>query len=293
MNFLTFNDEELIQLGKNKVQAGLKIETEILHILAEIYRRRAFSKDGHSMFSFCTEVLKMGCNSANLRISNMFAMKSIPEIEEKLQSGVLNISNVAIAQKFFRQEKKKGKIYSIAEKKEVLQKFENKSGHECIMELVKISPDALPKESRRQLSEDKVEIKIVIDQKLVAMLDQIKTQCSHKNPSMTDGELLQMLAEKFLERPKPRRTTPSSKEGSTRYIPKAVKREVAERDKNQCTYPGCKSKHQLEFDHIQPVAMGGKSTSENLRLLCRVHNQRAAIEKLGFPKMNKFLNPRL
>jgi hypothetical protein len=289
MNLQILNDQELVRLAVDKVALSLKIETEILHILAEIYRRRSFSRDGHSMFSFCTEVLKMSCNSANLRISNMFAMKLIPEIEEKLQDGSLNLSNIAIAQKFFKQEKKKGKVYSLAEKKEVLQKFENKSGRECIMELVKISPDALPKESRRQLSEEKVEIKIVVDQKLIEMLDQIKSICSHKNPSMTDSELIQMLAEKFLEKPKPRRITPSSKEGSTRYIPAHVKREVRLRDKNTCTYPGCKSKHQLEFDHSILVSMGGKSTTENLRILCKVHNQLAAIEKLGLKKMNKYL----
>jgi HNH endonuclease len=30
------------------------------------------------------------------------------------------------------------------------------------------------------------------------------------------------------------------------------------------------------IDHIGPVARGGASTAENLRLLCRVHNQYAA-----------------
>ena len=32
----------------------------------------------------------------------------------------------------------------------------------------------------------------------------------------------------------------------------------------------------LEFDHIDPVARGGRATVEGVRLLCRVHNQYAA-----------------
>jgi hypothetical protein len=37
----------------------------------------------------------------------------------------------------------------------------------------------------------------------------------------------------------------------------------------------------LEFDHIQPLALGGTTTPENLRLLCRAHNQFEAERVLG------------
>ena len=37
----------------------------------------------------------------------------------------------------------------------------------------------------------------------------------------------------------------------------------------------------LEFDHIRPVCLGGKSSAANLRLRCRVHNQYEAIHLLG------------
>jgi hypothetical protein len=32
----------------------------------------------------------------------------------------------------------------------------------------------------------------------------------------------------------------------------------------------------LDFDHREPVARGGEATAENLRLVCRAHNQYAA-----------------
>ena len=40
-------------------------------------------------------------------------------------------------------------------------------------------------------------------------------------------------------------------------------------------------RHFLEFDHIEPVARGGASTVENVRLLCRAHNQHAAEQAYG------------
>jgi 5-methylcytosine-specific restriction endonuclease McrA len=74
---------------------------------------------------------------------------------------------------------------------------------------------------------------------------------------------------------------PSKPGSSPRHIPAAVKRAVRERDRDRCAYVSesgqrCSSLCRLEFDHIEPVSRGGDSTLENLRLLCRVHNQYAA-----------------
>jgi hypothetical protein len=43
----------------------------------------------------------------------------------------------------------------------------------------------------------------------------------------------------------------------------------------------CEECGQLELDHIIPVALGGQSTVENLRLLCRPHNRHAAERAFG------------
>ena len=76
---------------------------------------------------------------------------------------------------------------------------------------------------------------------------------------------------------------PGKRRGSknNRYVPPEIKREVWKRDNGQCTFVGtggkrCESREGLEFDHIDPVARGGRTTVTNLRLLCRAHNQYAA-----------------
>lgn len=60
------------------------------------------------------------------------------------------------------------------------------------------------------------------------------------------------------------------------------------RDKGKCTHPNCNARRFLEYDHIKPLALGGKTNVLNLRLLCRAHNQRAAIERFGF-RMSRYL----
>jgi 5-methylcytosine-specific restriction endonuclease McrA len=71
-----------------------------------------------------------------------------------------------------------------------------------------------------------------------------------------------------------------------RGIPRALSRFVWERDGGRCAFVSadrhrCESTHRLEIDHIQPVALGGETKPENLRLLCRVHNQYEAERVLG------------
>jgi len=73
-------------------------------------------------------------------------------------------------------------------------------------------------------------------------------------------------------------------------IPAQVMREVWARDGGRCTFVGdrgtrCPARAGLEFDHVQPVALGGPSTTANLRLLCRAHNQYAAEQVFGADHM--------
>jgi hypothetical protein len=81
-------------------------------------------------------------------------------------------------------------------------------------------------------------------------------------------------------------SAPSSIPNRHRYIPSNVRRAVWRRDQGQCTFIGasghrCQARRFLEFDHIEPVARGGRSTVEGLRLRCRTHNQYEAERALG------------
>lgn len=89
---------------------------------------------------------------------------------------------------------------------------------------------------------------------------------------------------RFAETARPQRSTRKPK--SVRTIPAEMKRAVRTRDEGRCTFMSekgerCPARSGLEHDHIVPVAKGGDTTVENLRLRCRAHNQLAAEQAYG------------
>lgn len=72
----------------------------------------------------------------------------------------------------------------------------------------------------------------------------------------------------------------------SRHIARAVKDEVWARDGGRCGYPGdggrvCGARAGLQFDHVKPWALGGGGGAENVRLLCRAHNDLEARKAFG------------
>ena len=122
------------------------------------------------------------------------------------------------------------------------------------------------------------------DQETHEEYEKFRARMSHEIPS---GEMAlvfkaalkianaQLEKRKFAATDRPGRSRGSA---SPRCIPADVRRAVAERDQGKCAFVSesgkrCGSRSMLEFDHIEPVGRGGTATVDNVRLLCRAHNQ--------------------
>jgi hypothetical protein len=152
----------------------------------------------------------------------------------------------------------------------------------------------------RPVAEDRWSLRMTLDATTREELETLKALLSHKIP---DGDLAAVLREAIRcgieAHGKRRGATPPTTNGAPKpssdpsYIPAAVRRAVWLRDGGRCTFVGpdghrCDSRWQLQFDHVDPVALGGVATAENLRLRCRPHNLLEAERVFGREHMNQF-----
>jgi HNH endonuclease len=157
------------------------------------------------------------------------------------------------------------------------------------------------------LSADRFGVHFTADAEFRELLEEVRALASHQLPK---GDLLPLLKrglqayrrelqkERFSVGMASRRarTAKSESMGSaprTRHVAAAVAREVYLRDSpSGCSFRAkdgrrCGARSFLELDHIEPWADGGESTSHNLRLRCRAHNQHAARARFGEQHMQK------
>lgn len=255
LNHLT--DETLLKDTLLLVEKERLISGRILWHLFEIDRRKLFVElKCSSLFDYCVRILKYSEGQASRRVSGARLLKELPQIAEKLESGSLNLTQMNQASFFFRDEK----ITSSAEKASILEKLEGRSTRETERILHEHRKEAVSRN-----------VFICVKEETKKKLEKVRDLKAHTCPD--NDSLLNKMCEEVTKIWDPtliKRLGTGSTE--TRYIPKVIQAHVWQRDGGACTK--CGSTFALEYDHIKPFAMGGKSTVENLRLLCRACNQR-------------------
>lgn len=285
MDLKNCSDANLIAKTETLVREEREILTAILHHLREIDRRRLFAALGYkSLFDFAVRRLNYSEDQAYRRIAAMRLLKEIPEVECRINSGELSLTHIGLAQSFFRQEGK-AKEFTKSEKLELLTEIGGKSVREAEkITVAKASVQSPPAETVKLVAGDRVELRFSVKSDVHVKVEKLKGLLAHKNPHLSMEELFESLCDLGIATwsqsaaPKKRR----SKSGEAE-----VRRQVFRKAEEKCE--SCGSRYALEVDHIFPVAKGGPSTIENLRLLCRNCNQRAAIEHFGINKMASFI----
>jgi len=323
MNLQKLNTQELDQSTFSAVKTERGATTFVLKHLQEIERRRYFY--GYkSLFDYTVQRLGYSEDEAFRRIAAMRVMKEIPAIEEKIDSGAISLTHIGIAQSLFRHEAKNHGSYSAQEKLEVLEKIEHTSTRQAQRITLSMASSPMTKtvDQIRPISETNAEFKFAGPLELEEMLNNLKGLLAHSNPNITTAELLIKLCElgfkawdpayKKTKPVKEKEATPQPTQDLTKadnsapspdaaspvakrvkpqprrpYMSVNLKQEVWRRDRSCCTQ--CGSTYALEIDHCKPIALGGENMLENLRLLCRACNQRAAIKTFGAEQMGKYL----
>ncbi len=159
-------------------------------------------------------------------------------------------------------------------------------------------PAPAPKPRVQPLSASSYRVEFTASAALHDKLVKAQNLLGHAIPSGDLAALFERAIEALLEaetkrrfgagKPRKRRAL----EPGSRHIPVEVARVVWERDGGQCTYLDdegrrCSEQRFVTLEHIEPHALGGPATVENLSLLCSSHNALRARQVFGEDQIRK------
>ncbi len=294
------------------LKAERRLSMIVIYFMKESYRRRVWAQNYPTFSKYCVEKLRMSDSDFYRKFSIMKTLEELPEIESKIISGEIQATTVAKVNQFlYRESKAIGTTIPVEEKREMFRQLEGMSHREVERELAIRSPQFATPDKSRQITEQTFIRQFTSNQELENKITRAKQLLAHalSQPS-SDCELFNKVMDITLNKIDPMRREEKSasktksagprnfnesldykSHSHSRSIPADTRRFVLMRDGYACTHINeetkqkCGSRWALELDHIRPFAQGGDHSPENLRVLCRTHNQLRALETYGRTKM--------
>lgn len=270
---------------------------DVIRALSKVYLDKSYREEGYSsLYSFCTKGLGYSEGGAMRRIQAAKLLSSDASLHEKLSKGVVTLCSLSEVAKI-KEEETRGEVLTLLDGKSkreteiLVSQYLPVAATTKRKETVKVNHIVPPNdplfisslEAPPPAAELSYSVTINLSSEGMALLNEAKEYTN----SFKNSEVIEKALKAFIKIKKsPSKRRAKLKVVRTRYIPKATKCAVRQRDNNQCTFVSedgvrCCEKHHLEFDHIKPYAFGGGRDADNLRLRCRAHNMLHAEEVFG------------
>ena len=275
-------------------------------------RKTYLAEGWGSLFTYCTGALRLSEHAAYTRIEGAKAARNFPVVLDLLAAGSVNLTTVRLLAPFLTAENHEAVLAEAAgrSKRETeaivarlaplpdvpafLRKLpvpaswaraatgSTAPGAEAPSTALPAPPAARPVVAA--LAPERFRVQFTVGkethEKLRFVQDMLRREIPDGDPGAIFDRALTLLLEDVARTkmaatsaPQPDRVTAPG----SRHIPAAVKRAVWFRDRGQCAFVSrqgrrCKQRAFLELHHIQPFALGGEATTENIALRCRGHN---------------------
>ena len=249
-----------------------KLTAKVIRGIYEVNRHKDYLEyNCDSLFQFCVLVLGYEGGVAWRRIEAAKLLEKAPDVAEKIESGALTLSNVATISRVQAKARQSDVEIPVEKLIEVATHTETRvAERRCLALAMEYGVDVDP-EKRRFENE----------------VEDLLSALSHKHPGINKEALLRLAVHEMHEKYCASKTADSGaevKKPEARHRPAKLDEAVKQKGAGCCGWKDehtgkiCGSRHQLEIDHIVPLARGGKTEFQNLRVLCRFHNQLAARE---------------
>ena len=190
-----------------------EVLNEILDLIIEADASRAYLELGYSsLFTWLTVHFQYCESSAKRRIDAARLRKGLPELREKIDSGVLNVTTMSKVQSAIRaEEKRTNSKMTVEQKSSVVEKIEGRTGQETERILMTEFPEAqiFQREKARVVSATEMSLLIRISHEEFAIFQRAQELLSHKIPCGSSGKIVAAALSEYVARHDPMREKPA------------------------------------------------------------------------------------
>jgi hypothetical protein len=325
MNLATLSNEELLSDLHSLVGQGRVVLARLLAHLGEVEERRLdLASACSSLFDFCVRRLGMGDDEACRRVAAARLVRRFPVALGMIERGEIHLTSFLLLRDHLTNENHAELLgaargLSKNEVQHLLAARFPRPDAPCLVRPLAAGPTLSPQATGtasaappspflsvssasriEPLSTKRYKVQFTASAELRQKLERATALMRHGNPTgdlsvvveRAVGLLLAELEKRRLGKTTRPRTKTSGKSTRRGYVSRTVRREVFERDGEQCTYVDgagrrCESRAFLELDHRTPRALGGADDATNLRVRCRAHNALSAEEDFGRQHIEK------
>jgi len=315
-SLVCLSDTDLLAEVKGLAERERLATARLIAALAELDARRLYLGEGcSSLFTYCTQVLRLSEHAAYGRIEAARALRRFPLILDLLTDGSITLTTVGLLSQHLTPENHRDVLAAARckSKRDVEHLLAGLAPRPDVPTAIRKLPSAKSAESPRvqptfdasaneptkrsavvaPIAPERYKVQFTASRETYDKLRRAQDLLRHTVPdgdpaAIVDRALTLLLAQLekaklgSTNRPRP----PQAQVPGSRHIPAAVRRDVWARDGGQCTFVGaygrCSERGFLEFHHVMPFAAGGHATADNIQLRCRSHNAHEARQYFGF-----------
>ena len=310
------SDRELLEEVQTLATRERDATARLIASLTELDSRRLYLGEGcSSLFTYCTQVLRLSEHAAYARIEAARAARRFPIVLERLADGSVTLTTVCLLAPHLTMQNHHDVLAAAhhKSKREVEQLVASLRPLPPVVSVVRKLPSPpVVTENQELISSDRPRAALALEapvapvrpavirplapatykvqftmsremhERLCEAQDLMRHVVPDGDPAAIFDRALSLLLE-HLHKTRHAATRPqrsSDTDDTSRRIPAKVKREVWSRDGGQCAFVGttgrCTERGFLEYHHVVPYAAGGRTTAANLSLRCRAHNRHEA-----------------
>lgn len=199
MSLKKYSNEVLIQRMEKLVRTERKITHLVLIHINEIEERKLHLEMGYGgMYSYLTQGLGFSEGAAYRRLQSARLLKQVPAVAEKIEEGLLNLSQLTQVQKCLKEASDNGKSVSCRQTQEILQRLESKNTFETQKTLA--MEFDIPVQAQQKITPQKdhsVRLEITFTAEQFAELETAQSLLSHICIDGQWSDIIATLAEKF------------------------------------------------------------------------------------------------